>query len=269
MTKGNQVSVGTALTEARIRAGLSLDDVSERTRIRRTLVDNIEHDDYHSCGGLFYARGHIKSIAHTVMIDPAPLLAEFDRENQDPDVPTASGVLDTEAAGAAERRAGGHRPNWSLLMVIVLAGLLGLGVFHLVTAGSGSTTGGTSAASSNRGSTGSTGGASSAPSVSSSATPPGDAIAELPAHGVTVQLTTSAGRSWVSATGKAGAVLYQNVLGGGQEQTVRDDHQVKLVLGNAGAVHLVVNGRDLGSPGGQGQVVRLTFGPGDPTSAGG
>jgi cytoskeleton protein RodZ len=43
---------------------------------------------------------------------------------------------------------------------------------------------------------------------------------------------------------------------------------IHLVIGNAAAVQLVVNGRDLGSPGRPGEVVRLDFGPGDPTAAG-
>ena len=68
---------------------------------------------------------------------------------------------------------------------------------------------------------------------------------------------------------KESGVLFQSVLDTGREQTFRDDRQVKLVVGNAGAVKLVVNGRDLGSPGGVGEVVRLTFGPGDPTLADG
>jgi hypothetical protein len=41
------------------------------------------------------------------------------------------------------------------------------------------------------------------------------------------------------------------------------------VIGNAGAVDLRVNGTDLGSPGGSGEVVRLEFGPGDPGSLSG
>ena len=59
------------------------------------------------------------------------------------------------------------------------------------------------------------------------------------------------------------------MLYAGREQTFRDDEEVKLVVGNAGAVRLVVNGRDLGTPGSQGEVVRLTFAPGDPALAGG
>ena len=38
----------------------------------------------------------------------------------------------------------------------------------------------------------------------------------------------------------------------GQRKTFTDDQQIKLVIGNAGAVHLVVNGSDLGAPGGDG-----------------
>ena len=39
-----------------------------------------------------------------------------------------------------------------------------------------------------------------------------------------------------------------------------------ILAGNAGAVELKVNGRDLGAPGGSGQVVKTSFGPGDPTA---
>ncbi len=39
--------------------------------------------------------------------------------------------------------------------------------------------------------------------------------------------------------------------------------QLRLVVGNAGAVSLVVNGRNIGAPGGPGQVARLAFNPGD------
>ena len=41
------------------------------------------------------------------------------------------------------------------------------------------------------------------------------------------------------------------------------------MIGNAGAVSLFVNGRNLGEPGSGGQVVKVTFGPGDPTTTAG
>jgi hypothetical protein len=37
------------------------------------------------------------------------------------------------------------------------------------------------------------------------------------------------------------------------------------VVGNAGAVQLFVNGKDIGAAGSNGQVAHLTYTPGDPT----
>ena len=45
-----------------------------------------------------------------------------------------------------------------------------------------------------------------------------------------------------------------------------DTAKVKLVLGNAGAVELTVNGHKLGAPGSVGQVTTVSFTPGDPAA---
>lgn len=77
--------IGEALAEARRRAGLTVTQVSQRTRIRETIIRGIESDDYSACGGDFYARGHIRSIARVVGADPRPLIAEFDSTRRAPD----------------------------------------------------------------------------------------------------------------------------------------------------------------------------------------
>ena len=76
--------IGQALAQARRRAGLTVTQVSQRTRIRETIIRGIERDDYSACGGDFYARGHIRAIAKAAGIDPAPLIAEFDRTHRAP-----------------------------------------------------------------------------------------------------------------------------------------------------------------------------------------
>ena len=60
------MTIGERLVEARLEAGLTTAQVAETTRIRRTLVEAIEADDYRLCGGDIYARGHIQTIARTV-----------------------------------------------------------------------------------------------------------------------------------------------------------------------------------------------------------
>ncbi len=76
------MSIGEALTAARRQAGLSVADVSQRTRIREAIIRGIENGDYSACGGDFYARGHIRSIAKVVGTDAGPLIREYDANQQ-------------------------------------------------------------------------------------------------------------------------------------------------------------------------------------------
>ncbi len=72
------MTVGETLTEARSQAGLSVDELSERTRIRGTVIRSIEEDDYEACGGDLYVRGYVRALAGAVGIDAQPLIREFD-----------------------------------------------------------------------------------------------------------------------------------------------------------------------------------------------
>jgi cytoskeleton protein RodZ len=72
------LSIGAELAEARRQAGLSVAQVSQRTRIRAPIIEGIERDDFSVCGGDFYARGHIRAIARVAGVDPEPLVREYD-----------------------------------------------------------------------------------------------------------------------------------------------------------------------------------------------
>ena len=74
------MSVGETLAEARSRAGLSVDELSERTKIRGTVIRCIEQDDYDACGGDVFVRGYVRALASAVGIDARPLIREYDRE---------------------------------------------------------------------------------------------------------------------------------------------------------------------------------------------
>jgi cytoskeleton protein RodZ len=72
------MSIGAELAGARRKAGLTIAEVSQRTRIREAIVRGIERDDFSACGGDFYARGHIRAIARVAGVDPEPLVREYD-----------------------------------------------------------------------------------------------------------------------------------------------------------------------------------------------
>src|SRR5262249_5399848 len=78
------VPIGDTLAQARHQAGLTVAEVSQRTRIRETIIRKIEEDDYSECGGDFYARGHIRAIAKAVGADPGPLIEEYDTRHRAP-----------------------------------------------------------------------------------------------------------------------------------------------------------------------------------------
>jgi cytoskeletal protein RodZ len=83
------VRIGESLAAARCQAGLTVAEVSERTCIRKTIIEGIEDDDYSACGGDFYARGHIRSIAKAVGADAGPLIEEYDATHRAPGVLSA------------------------------------------------------------------------------------------------------------------------------------------------------------------------------------
>jgi cytoskeleton protein RodZ len=252
------VSIGQSLTAARESAGMSVEQVAEVTRIRRTLVQAIEHDDFLPCGGDFYARGHIRTIAATVGADPKPLLDAFDAQHERGGGPRASEVFESETGARAERRG----PNWSAAMVAALVLVLGYGVVSAVTGHRDhGVTVGLGGRSTERPTSGASGPATATPSASAGSR----AVAQAPRDRVTVVLHAR-DASWVLATTASGKELFQGTIQRGQAKTFTDRQRVKLVVGNAGAVTLTVNGTDVGTPGRPGQVARVQFVPQDPAA---
>ncbi len=248
-------SIGETLTAARTSAGLSVEQVSDATRIRRTLVEAIEHDDFRLCGGDFYARGHIRTIATTVGTDPAPLLAQFDAEHEGSAPPRATEVFEPDTA-RAERRG----PNWTAAMVAALVLVIGYGIVSVVRDDAGGRRAATGTA---RSASQAAGSATAAPSAKPSRE--GSAVAQAPRDRVTVVLRAR-DLSWVQATTASGKELFQGLLQRGQVRTFTDRQRVKLVVGNAGAIVLKVNGTDVGTAGRAGQVARVQFTPQDPVA---
>jgi cytoskeletal protein RodZ len=285
------VTVGKTVARARTAAGMTVAQVADATRIRATVVTAIENDDFRLCGGDVYARGHLKSIATSVGIDPVALAAQFDTEHGTTREITTSvepiiqptrmmesgpnrGLGSLAGSLGATVDSARRGPNWSALMALTLALVVGVGaVSFLAQRGGSSSPTATSPTVSSSPSQSSSPSSTPAtePSSSPSPTPSAtnsDVVAA--ADSVTVVLDVTGKASWVRVTGgTAGKTLYEGTLNQGDTKTFRDDSLVKLVVGNAGAVSLKVNGQELGEPGGKGQVVKLSFGPGDPTGASG
>lgn len=238
------MSVGDALAQARSQAGLTIAQVSQQTCIRETIIRGIERGDFSACGGDFYARGHIRSIARVVGLDPEELVREYDAVHGAPHAITAADVFEPSTPIRLKER---RSANWSVVMVIVLALVLGYGVFRLVDRGSPSRP--VAAA-------GTHPKASKSPASSPSPTP-----AAVHHRRLTIRLTALQD-CWVQFTKPHGQFLFQVYVLSGSTRTWRFRHAVSMQIGNPGGIVLTVNGKDLGHPGTYGQPVTLNFGPG-------
>lgn len=124
--------IGPRLAEARGRLRLSVDDLAERTRIRPHVIDAMEVDDFSSCGGDVYARGHLRTLARVLGIDAEPLVGEYDARYASAPV-TARRVFEAELAGPGRAlRPTGGGPRWSVLIAVVLVLALVWGVARLL-----------------------------------------------------------------------------------------------------------------------------------------
>jgi Helix-turn-helix domain/Domain of unknown function (DUF4115) len=234
------VTIGDALAADRREAGLTITQVSQRTCIRETIIRGIEHDDFSACGGDFYARGHIRSIARAVGAEPEPLIREYDATQGAPEGITAADVFEPATPIKLRER---RRPNWSVAMLVALAAIVGIATYHFLsgpTKASPAAASHPAAASPGTGHSG-TGHAGTGHKKKRGAT--SQASAADPHH-VVIALSAGAGACWVDLTTHTGQAIFAGTLLAGTSRTWTEEGPVSLEIGNPGAVKLTVNGKD-------------------------
>jgi cytoskeletal protein RodZ len=221
------VSIGESLAEARRQAGLTVGQVSQQTRIRESIIRDIEQDDFSPCGGDFYARGHIRSIAGAVGTDPAPLISEYDAEHGPPGTLRAAEVF--EPARPVKIREP-RSPSLSMIVAVVLLAIIGFGVYRLV---------------SHHGGNKPVAAASHRPTASAKPTAhPSPSPTLTPARSdVVIQLTANED-CWVLLTRQRdGSQIFMGVIPAGSSRTWTVKKAVDMRLGNPPGVVLTVDGK--------------------------
>ena len=232
------MSVGLRLKEVRKSAGLTIEQLSARTRIPASVIEDLERDNFNTCGGPTYARGHIRTIARICGVGDTEILLAFESQT----IPLSKSIRDLLNDTSATPTKKERKPlSWKAL------GGVAAGIFAFVLVGVGILSSG------NNSSTTITSPTSSSFSEESPVAKKID--------GVEVQLNGVNGLSWVAVSDSTGTTLFSGRIRQGEERTFTDNQLLYVVIGNAGAINLTVNGEDIGVPGRVGEVVRLEFGP--------
>jgi cytoskeletal protein RodZ len=228
------MSIGDALASGRRQAGLTITQVSHRTCIRETIIRGIERGDFSGCGGDFYARGHIRSIAGAVGVNPDPLIEEYDATMGAPQAISAADVFQPVTPVKLKER---RRPNWTAAMALTLVVIAG--IFAYQHFASHSTTAAKQDARVQNPST------ASKPTVSTS-----PAAVTRPHGPRTLHITLSATRDcWVQITRTSGATLFSGMVYAGNSMNWTEKHRVTMILGNPSGVKVRVNGKNPVPPG--------------------
>jgi cytoskeletal protein RodZ len=252
-------TLGAALRAAREESGQTVEQVSAETRIRATLIRDLEADRFESSMGAVYARGHVKAIAAALGVDAAPLLALFDQVQQVEEPPTIVEVASATApkgfdgsafaASAAALRPERRTPRWGAALAVAAAVLLTF-------MGIGWATGGKKPAGQQTALQEPT----QAPTTPTQVvrTPAPDSVASKPAvTGAQLRLRVIGGRSWVSVSNAAGKTLFEGTMRDGQFKDFTDPLRLKVVVGSALFVNLNCGGKDSGPAGARGAVMRF------------
>jgi cytoskeletal protein RodZ len=251
------LTVGETLSRARRKRKLSVEDVAADTRIRATLIEAIEADHFEQCGGAVYARGHIRSIARVVGVDPAPLIEEFDTIHhvERPVAAIAPTTADHTTDLSIVARAEHHKPNWTIATAAALAIICILAVAGLLH--------GRGKSPDTRAKQPTTPTAQQTrPTTTTNPPPPATNVS---ADRATMLVRTRGGRTWLEVSTISGQQLFSGILEPGQHKLFSDRHGLAYVIGNAPAVDVVVNGNDIGSPPSPSVVARGSVIPGKGT----
>ena len=238
---------------------MTLRQIANATKISIGALEALERNDLSRLPGGIFSRAFVRSYALEVGLDPEQTIQEFIAQFPDDAVATGrlrSDQIEDNVALESDRRIA----STVLRLLVISVPIGGLLIYFMTTATPDTQTGVQPAPAPTAGT------ASAAPEGSPSrgndvpaaeiprATPP---AAETPRAGdrLVVGLTAT-GACWVAATADGKRVLGRE-LKAGEQQAVEAVNDLVLSVGDAGALHMVINGQAAKPLGKPGQVVTI------------
>jgi len=237
--KGSPLSEISQLKAAREAAGLTVEQVSNKTNIRAGVIEDLEKNSVEVCGGIAYARGHIRSIARVIKADGDLLVAAIEAAQNIDSRKIIDQLYDNNIADRPKEK---KVMKFSTLAAAA-AIILGIGFVISIALGNASTT---------KSKIEITPSQSATPTTSESATP-------TTAGAVNLTFTGVNGKTWVGIIDATGKQVFDGQIKSGETQSFTNANSLKVTIGNAAAVKVTLNGTDLGVAGGYGEVLHVNY----------
>jgi cytoskeletal protein RodZ len=244
------MSLGDFLRGARESAGLSVDDLAERTSIRAGLIKEMENNKFIHCGGDTYARGHLRNIAPLISANAQVLIDLYNEEHSTDSRKIHDMLVENNVTKIPTER---KSVSWKTLAIASIVVIAAVAIGQIIISNSKSTvipTGVATASPSLRPSDGPV----ATPSASSSS----DAVNPGTTGEMSLTISATRGSSNIDVV-VAGKHLFKGSLFQGDSKSFSASNAISIYLSNAGDLDLTLNGQALAPLGARNEEIRKTF----------
>ena len=241
------MSLGEFLQGARESAGLSIDELSDRTSIRAGLLREIENNNFIHCGGDTYARGHLRNIAAVISVDAQTLLDLYNNEHSTEVRNIHDMLVENNVTKIPTERKTISWKSLAIASIVVLAVIAG---GQIIISNSKTTVSPTVI-------TSPTATASAEPSPTSTQTQTTEVEPSVSGE-LSLTISAARGNSNIDVVIN-GASLYKGPLFQGETKSFSAPNAISIYLSNAGDLDLTLNGEKIAPLGARNEEIRKTF----------
>ena len=237
------MSLGEFLQGARESAGLSIDELAERTSIRAGLLREIEKNNFVHCGGDTYARGHLRNIAPIISVDAQTLIDLYNNEHSSEIRKIHDMLVENNVARIPTERKTISWKSLAIASIVILAAVAG---GQIIISNSKTTVIPTATAT-----------PSAEPSPTASKTQSTEVIPSATGE-LTLTISAVRGNSNIDVV-VDGKHLYKGPLFQGDTKNFNAPSSISVYLSNAGDLDLTLNGEKIAPLGARNEEIRKTF----------
>jgi cytoskeletal protein RodZ len=241
------MSLGEFLQGARESAGLSIDELSDRTSIRAGLLREIENNNFIHCGGDTYARGHLRNIAAVISVDAQTLIDLYNNEHSTEVRNIHDMLVENNVTKIPTERKTISWKSLAIASIVVLAVIAG---GQIIISNSKTTVSPTVITSPSAT-------ASAEPSPNSTQTQTTEVEPSISGE-LSLTISAARGNSNIDVVIN-GESLYKGPLFQGETKSFSAPNSISIYLSNAGDLDLTLNGEKIAPLGARNEEIRKTF----------
>ena len=246
------MTLGSTIRDAREAARISLESLSDSTRIRMGLLTEMEDNNFKHCGGDTYARGHLRNIANRIGLNPQILLDLYDDQHSTEKRAMQDLLVENNIMQVPREK---KTISWKVPALISVTVLFVIASAQIITSNQSSSPAPAPTVSSSKSAAPAPTPSQSAATTESAAPAPAVTSKSGP---VSLTLVASRGNSYIHII-VDGKTAEKGSMFQGETKSFTGKNVVSIYLSNPAGLDLTLNGKQLAPLGGQNEEVRRTF----------